>query len=287
MTSPAIVTVAITGSVPRKEHNPAVPITSAEQIESTQEAFEAGAAIVHIHVRDQHQNPSSDPESFARVQEGVRKYCPGMIVQFSTGGRGRKADERGAALRLRPDMASLTTGSVNFAAMIYENAPELIEALARQMLELGIKPEVEVFDLSMLYNARDLVDRGLLKPPIHVQFVLGNRNALPAWERTLDLLIGELREVLPDATWAALGVSRYQLIVNEWVLARGGHVRTGLEDNLYKSYKMLASSNAELVRMAVDLCGKYDRRPARPAEAREILRLPSVVPGSIPSGWSS
>jgi 3-keto-5-aminohexanoate cleavage enzyme len=274
MTTPAIITVAITGSVPTTAENPALPTTPDQQIESTHAAFEAGAAIVHIHVRDDRQRSSSDPDRFPQVQEGVRRHCPGMVVQFSTGGRGRQAAERGAALTLRPDMASLTTGSVNFAAMVYENPPSLIDELASRMLTLEIKPEIEVFDLAMLYNAAALIDRGLLRAPAHVQFVLGNRNALPAWERTLDLLLGELRLTLPDATWGALGIGRHQPVVQEWVLRRGGHIRTGLEDNIYRSYRVLADSNAELVAMAAESCGRHDRHPASPGEARRILGLP-------------
>ncbi len=127
METPVIITVAITGSVPRKKDNPAVPVTPAEQIESTQECFEAGATLVHIHVRNPDESPSSDPELFARVQEGVKKYCPGMIIQFSTGGRGREQAKRGAMLYLKPDMASLATGSVNFPTDVYENPPDFIE----------------------------------------------------------------------------------------------------------------------------------------------------------------
>jgi uncharacterized protein (DUF849 family) len=273
MAEPVIVTVAITGSQPTKEQNPAVPISPAEQIESTQEAFEAGASLVHIHVRDDAGKSASDPERFAVVQAGIRKHCPGMIVQFSTGGRGRKTEERGSALKHRPDMASLATGSVNFATMIYENPPDLVDGLARTMLEHEVKPEVEIFDLAMLYNAKDLVDRGLLKPPVHVQFVMGIPNALPAREKTLDFLVSELGEILPGATWTAAAIGRHQLTANHWALARGGHARTGLEDNIYIAKGQLAASNAALVRQVVELCGEHGRRPATSAEARTILGL--------------
>lgn len=273
MAEPVIVTVAITGSQPTKAQNPAVPISLAEQIESTQEAFEAGASLVHIHVRDDAGKSASDPARFAAVQAGIRKHCPGMIVQFSTGGRGRKTEERGSALKHRPDMASLATGSVNFATMIYENPPELVEGLARTMLEHEVKPEVEIFDLAMLYNAKDLVDRDLLKPPVHVQFVMGIPNALPAREKTLDFLVSELAELLPGATWTAAAIGRHQLTANHWALARGGHARTGLEDNVYFEKGRLARSNAELVARVAELCGTYDRRAATPAEARRLLGL--------------
>jgi 3-oxoadipate:acetyl-CoA acetyltransferase len=273
MADPVIVTVAITGSQPTKEQNPAVPISPAEQIESTQAAFEAGASLVHIHVRDDAGKSASDPDRFAVVQTGIRKHCPGIIVQFSTGGRGRKAEERGSALKHRPDMASLATGSVNFATMIYENPPDLVEGLAKAMLEQEVKPEVEIFDLAMLYNAKDLVDRGLLEAPVHVQFVMGIPNALPAREKTLDFLVSELGDVLPGATWTAAAIGRHQLTANHWALARGGHARTGLEDNVFFEKGRLAASNAELVARLAGLCAEYGRRPATPAEARRILGL--------------
>ncbi len=274
MSRPVIITCAITGSVPRKKDNPAVPVTPAEQVESTHEAFEAGATVAHIHVRDDQERPSSDPARFALVQEGIRKHCPGMIVQFSTGGRGRDHAERGAALYLQPDMASLSTGSVNFATMIYENHPELVEALAKEMIERGIKPEVEIFDAAMLYNAVDLIKRGLLATPLHVQFVLGLKNALPARQQVLDFLIQEYAELMPGGTWAAAGLGRSQLEVNRWVLERGGHCRTGLEDNIKFDRSRLAASNAELVARVAALTAEYDGHPASVAEARELLSLP-------------
>jgi len=273
MSQPVIITVAITGAVPKKKDNPAVPVTTSEQIESTQQAFEAGASLVHIHVRNPDESPGSDPDAYGRVQEGVRKYCPGMIVQFSTGGRGREHSKRGAMLYLKPDMASLATGSVNFPAAIYENPPDFVEGLAKAMLENDVKPEVEVFDLAMLYNAANLVKKGLLKDPPHVQFVMGIVNAMPARRSIFDFLRSEMKEVLPNATWVAAGTGRFQWEVNKWCMETGGHVRTGLEDNLKIEADRLASSNAELVKKVVDNCDKYGRRPATTAEARKILGL--------------
>jgi 3-oxoadipate:acetyl-CoA acetyltransferase len=273
MSEPVIITVAITGAVPKKKDNPAVPVTPAEQIESTQQAFEAGASLVHIHVRNPDESPGSDPEMYARVQEGVRKHCPGMIVQFSTGGRGREQSKRGAMLYLKPDMASLATGSVNFPTAIYENPPDFVESLAQAMIENDVKPEVEVFDLAMLYNAANLVKKGLLKDPPHVQFVMGITNAMPARKSIFDFLRSEMKEVLPRATWVAAGTGRFQWEVNKWCLEAGGHVRTGLEDNLKIEADRLAASNAELVKKVVDNCGRYGRRPATAVEARKILGL--------------
>ena len=273
MTTPCIITVAITGAVPRTTDNPAVPVTPIKQIESTQEAFEAGASLVHVHVRDEQENPSSDVDRFAEILEGVRKHCPGMIIQFSTGGRGRAASERGAMLHLAPDMASLATGSVNFPNAIYDNHPHLINTLAQKMLDHQIKPEVEIFDLAMLYNAANLAKEGMLVKPLHVQFVFGVPNALPPIREILNFEISELNRLFPDATWTAAGVGRSQLDLNHWALELGGHCRTGLEDNIRYDKSRLATSNAELVGRVSDLCGKYNRHAASTKEARQLLSL--------------
>jgi len=273
METSCIVAVAITGSVPRKEDNPAVPITVNEQIESTHEAFEAGATLVHIHTRRDDQSPVIDVERFGRVQEGVRKHCPGMIVQFSTGGRSGKGSERGSMLRLRPDMASLATGSCNFPTSIYENPPALVDELAQLMLDHHVKPEIEVFDLAMLYSAIALVKRGLVKSSLHVQFVLGVKNALPAERDILEFEVRKLKELLPNATWVAAGIGRFQILVNRWTLELGGHLRTGLEDNVRLDAKRLAPSNAALVRRCVELCAQFGRTVATAPEARRTLGL--------------
>ncbi len=271
---PVTIAVAITGSVPRKADNPAVPITVAEQVESTHGAYEAGAALVHIHVRNPDETPSSDPELFRQVQEGIARHCPGMIVQFSTGGRGRDQAARGNSLVHRPDMASLSTGSVNFPTIVYENAPALVVDLATRMKEHEVLPEIEVFDLSHLHGARRLVDAGLMNDAPHVQFVMGVKNAMPAEEHLLDILLAESRRLLPRATWTAAGIGANQSRVMEWALARGADaVRTGLEDNVRASRERLASGNAELVRMAADAIGRHGRTVATPAEARSALGL--------------
>ena len=273
MTAPTIITVAISGSLPRKENNPAVPITPEEQIESTQAAFEVGATVAHIHVRNDDQSPTSDPARFARVQEGLRRHCPGLIIQFSTGGRSGKGSERGMMLDLAPDMASLSTGSVNFPTIIYENHPTLIAELAARMKRFGVKPEIEVFDLSMLYQAVRMAEEGLLEPPLHVQFVFGIKNAMPAIRQVLEFEVSELRRLMPRATWAAAGIGAAQLEVNRWTLELGGHCRTGLEDNVRFDRTRLPSSNAELVKRVADLCADYGTRPATAAEARAVLGL--------------
>ena len=273
MTQPCIISVAITGSVPKKKDNPAVPVTIPEQIESTHEAYEAGASLVHLHVRDEDEKSSSDRHRFAELQEGIRKHCPDIIVQFSTGGRGRSFEQRGAMLDLAPDMASLATGSVNFPTTVYENPPDFVRTLAKMMLDHNVKPEIEIFDLAMLYSTVDLVNQGLLKSPVHVQFVMGVKNALPARREILEFEVEQLKKNLPDATWTAAGIGRHQLEVNHWTLEMGGHCRTGLEDNVRWDKDTLAKSNAQLVERVAGLCAEYGRPVATAAEARKLLSM--------------
>jgi uncharacterized protein (DUF849 family) len=271
--APCIITVAITGSLPRKENNPAVPITVEEQIESTQAAFEAGATLAHLHVRNEDGTPSSDPQKFARLLEGLRRHCPGMILQVSTGGRSGAGRERGGMLNLRPDMASLSTGSCNFPTRVYENAPDLIDWLAAEMLRYDIKPEIEAFDLSMLFKAVEMTREGRIRPPLHVQFVMGVKNAMPVDRPAFEFFVATLKRLAPDATWTGAGIGRDQLTLNRWSLELGGHCRTGLEDNVRWDQDTLAPSNAALVRRVVELCAEHGRRPATVAEARSLLGL--------------
>ena len=272
MSEPCIICVAITGSLPTKENNPAVPITVAEQVESTQEAFEAGATIAHCHVRNEDQTPSSDPEKFARLLEGLRKYCPGLIVQFSTGGRSGAGKERGGMLRLRPDMASLSVGSNNFPNRVYENPPDLVDWLAAEMRTYGVKPEIEAFDLSHILQARKMFDEGKLANTPYVQFVMGVKNAMPADKHVFDFYVETVRRLFgQDAPWCAAGIGANQAILNEWAISAGGHARTGLEDNVRLSRSELAPSNAALVRRTVEICAAHSRPVATCQQARAIL----------------
>ena len=273
MSKPCIICVAITGSVPRKEDNPAVPITVDEQVESTQAAFEAGATICHAHVRNDDQTTSSDPEKFARLKEGLEKHCPGMIIQFSTGGRSGAGPERGGMLPLQPDMASLTVGSNNFPTRVYENPPDLVDWLASEMITYDIKPEIEAFDLSHIFQAAKMQEDGRLKGPAYVQFVMGVKNAMPVDREVFDFYLHTMKRLLPDSEWCAAGIARHQIEVNEWCVAAGGHARTGLEDNIRMNRDTLAPSNAALVERVVELCEEYERPVATTAEARAILGL--------------
>ncbi len=270
---PCIICVAITGSLPRKSMNPAVPITVEEQIESTHAAFETGASICHAHVRNDDETPSSDPEKFGRLKEGIEKHCKGMIIQFSTGGRSGAGKERGGMLPLRPDMASLTVGSNNFPNRVYENPPDLVDWLAEQMKRHTIKPEVEAFDLSHIHQAALMQKDGRLAPPVYVQFVMGVKNAMPADKDVFDYYVKTMARLLPESEWCAAGIGRHQIEVNEWCVKAGGHARTGLEDNIRMDRNTLAPSNAALVKRVVDLCAKYDRPVATAIKAREMLGL--------------
>jgi len=273
MSQPCIICVAITGSLPTKENNPNVPIAVAEQIESTQEAFEAGATIAHCHVRDDAGKPTSDPERFARLKEGLQKHCPGMIIQFSTGGRSGAGAARGGMLPLKPDMASLSVGSNNFPTRVYENPPDLVDWLAAEMMRHNVKPEIECFDLSHIVQAVAMENDGRLKGPLYVQFVMGVKNAMPADEPIFDFYIETLKRLSPDAQWCAAGIGPAQQTINEWSIAKGGHTRTGMEDNVRLDRDTLARSDAALVRRAVVICKKHHRSVALGREARNIFDL--------------
>ena len=275
MNKPCIICVAITGSVATKSDNPAVPITITEQVESTHAAFEVGASIAHCHVRSDDGTPSSDPERFARLMDGISKHCPGMIIHLSTVGRSGAGLERGVMLCLRPDMASLTVGSNNFPTRVYENPPDVVDWLARKMYEHEIKPEIEAFDLSHIHHAALMRRDGRLSGHVYVQFVMGIKNAMPTDKDVFDYYIKTVERLLPDVDWCAAGFGANQIIVYVWCVALGGHARTGLEDNVRLDKHTLATSNATLVQRVVDLCDKYERPVATWSQAREILELRS------------
>ena len=273
MSDPCIICVAITGSVPTKEDNPAVPISISEQIESTQECYELGASIAHCHVRNDDGTPSIDPDKYRRLKEGIEKYCPGMIIQLSTGGRSGHGFDRGKMLSLRPDMASLTVGSNNFPTRVYENPPDLVDWLAEEMIKNSVKPEIEVFDLSHIHQAANLAKQNKLQGNLYIQFVMGVKNAMPADFDVFEYYIKTVNRLLPKALWCGAGIGKNQRILNEWCIKLGGHVRTGLEDNIRIDKETLAPSNASLVKIAKEICEQYNRPVASWKKAREILEL--------------
>ena len=273
MKKPCILCVAITGSLPTKADNPAVPISLQEQIESTQSAFEAGATIAHCHVRNQDQTPSSDPEKFSALLEGLKEHCPGMVIQFSTGGRSGAGTDRGRMLPLAPDMASLSVGSNNFPTRVYENPPDLVKWLASEMKRYRVTPEVEAFDLSHILTAIRMHGQNELYGKLYVQFVMGVKNAMPADKEVFDLYVKIMNERAPKAEWCAAGIGANQIIVNEWAIAAGGHTRSGLEDNVRLDKNTLAPSNAALIQRASEICEKYERPVATWRQTRELLDL--------------
>jgi len=266
-----IITVAPTGSVPKKKNNPHVPITPKEIIETGVCSEAAGASILHIHARNPvDESPSPEYALFEETYLGLREKT-NLILQISTGGRaGMAYEKRCDRLKLRPEMASLTTGSVNFPDSVYENSPSLIEALARDMLRYGIKPEMEIFDLAMIANALDLAQKGLAVPPLHFDFVMGLKGAMPA---SIENLV-HLRNSIPqDATWTVAAIGPAQLVMGIHAILMGGHVRVGLEDNIYYRKGELAT-NERLIERIVHLAGEVGREVATPDEARKILGLP-------------
>jgi len=229
-------------------------------------------------VRNEDETPSSDPDKFGLLLEGVSQHCPGMIVQLSTGGRSGAETERGSMLSLAPDMASLSVGSNNFPTRVYENPPDLVEWLALEMRSFNVKPEIEVFDLSHIFQAKAMADRGMLLGTPYVQFVMGVKNAMPVDREVFDFYIDTVHRLFEqDAPWCAAGIGRHQLEINEWAVSSGGHARTGLEDNVRLDKTTLAPSNAALVQRVVELCHKYDRPVATPSQARALLGLSAVA----------
>lgn len=271
---PCIICVAITGSLPTKANNSAVPISITEQVESTHEAFEAGATIAHCHVRDDEGKPTSDPDRFARLMEGLQRHCPGMIVQLSTGGRSGAGQARGGMLPLRPDMASLSVGSNNFPTRVYENPPDLVDWLAAEMARHEVVPEIECFDLSHIFKAHAMWQAGQFRARPYVQFVMGVKNAMPADRIAFDFMVATAKRLFgEEVAWCAAGIGPAQITVNDWCVGAGGHARTGLEDNVRLDRDRLAPSNAALVRRVVDLCDRAGRPVATWAQARARLGL--------------
>jgi uncharacterized protein (DUF849 family) len=235
MSAPCIICVAITGSVAQKTDNPAVPITVAEQLESAQAAFEAGASIAHCHVREDDGTPSPDPERFARLKDGLERHCPGTRV--------------------------------------YENPPDLVDWLAGAMRANGVVPEIEIFDLSHIFQAAAMYADGRLPATPYLQFVMGVKNAMPADRRVFEFYVETVERLFPGAPWCAAGIGRHQIELNDWAIRAGGHARTGLEDNVRMDRDTLAPSNAALVARAAELCARHGRPVASPEQAREILGL--------------
>lgn len=266
-----IITVAVCGAEVTRKDTPYIPITPEEIAQQTYEAYLAGASIVHLHVRDENGNPTQDPEIFKRTVRLIREKCPGIIVQVSTGGAvWMTPEERLQSLEADPDMATLTTGTVNFGNDVFYNSMPMIEKFASVMKERGIMPEFECFDLGHINNAMVLVKKGLVQGHLHFDFVMGVPGGIAANARNLVAMVDSLP---PGATWSVAGIGRREFPMAAMAIVMGGHVRVGLEDNIYIEKGVLAKSNAELVEKVVRLARELGRPIATAKEAREILQL--------------
>ncbi len=268
-----IITVAPTGSVPRKKDTPHVPVTPDEIAETAYLCEQEGASVIHVHCRDQNENPTSDYHIFKETVEKIRKRTHLIVMVSTSGVAGKSDDERAQPLKINPEMASLTTGSVNFAgrrpSTVYVNTWETITFLARRMLQADIKPEIEAFDVGFISQGVKLVEQGLVKKSPHFQFVMGVDGGVPA---TIDNLLHMIRQLPSNATFTVAGIGRWQLNMTVVSTIVGGHVRVGLEDNIYFAKGKLAS-NEEFVARARRLAENLQREVATPYEARGILGL--------------
>lgn len=277
MTEPMIITCAITGAEVSKEKFPNLPITPKEQAKAAADAVKAGASIIHLHVREDDGTPSQRLERFEESISEIRSRVPEVIIQISTGGAvGEPIENRMAPLDLRPEMASLNMGSMNFGDDIFLNHPKDILALAEKIQELGIIPEIEVYEIGMLEAAVKLARKDVLKTPMHLQFVLGVPGGMSGdlrnFVHSLNLMEGHLGD---DVHWGVAGIGRYQLNLATYSILLGGNVRVGFEDNLYYRKGELAKSNAQLVERITRLAGELNREVATPAKARQMLGLSS------------
>jgi 3-keto-5-aminohexanoate cleavage enzyme len=266
-----IITAAVTGGITTRKDNPNLPITPEEIAQGVYNCWKVGAAIAHIHARENDGTPSQKVEVYEEIVSLVRERCD-IILNLTTTGWGQKGQEedRWTHLVCKPEMATFTPGSMNRNNKVMINSPEFVRKLAAKQMELGIKPEIEIFDFGMIDQALKIEKEGLLKEPLHFQFVLGVPGGIPA--NTKNLL--HLVESIPNtSTWSIAAVGKWQLPMNLLGIILGGHIRTGLEDNVYYKYRELAESNAQLVKRLVNYSTELNRDVASPEEARKILGL--------------
>lgn len=272
-TSPLIITCAIIGAELTREVYPHLPLTPIELAIAAAEAVHAGASIIHLHVRDEEGKPTQRVEIFQEVTEAIRNRCD-CIIQYSTGGAvGTPLSERHIPLRLRPDMATLSMGTMNFGSEIYENTEQTIETIAAAIQARGIMPELEIFDYGMLDTVARLLIRGTIPPRFHLNFVLGVPGGMAANPENLFLLWHRLEA---GQTWTVSAMGRHQLPLTTLAMTLGGHVRLGLEDNIYYRKGEYTLSNAQLIERTVRIARELERPVATVAEARKILALPST-----------
>ena len=275
-----IINAVLTGMVPTKQDNPHVPVTVEEIVADARRCRDAGASIVHVHARDEDGRPTYRREVFARIFAGIRAACPGLLISATTSGRvHREFSQRSQVLELegelKPDFGSLTLGSMNFPTQASVNEPKMIQDLAKMMRGRGIVPEWELFDLGMADYAKYLIDRGILEPPFYANILLGSLGTLAA---TPDNLKTVVRALPTGTTWAGAGIGRFQFYVNRMAITMGGHVRVGLEDNLwFDDDRTQPATNATLIERLVELARGAGRDVASPDEARAIIGLPARI----------
>ena len=269
--SPLIITAAICGAEVTKDQNPSVPYTADELAAEAERCFAEGARVIHLHVRRPDGAPTQDREVFRAAIAAIKARVPGAIVQVSTGGAvGMTVEERTQPLELDPEFCSLTTGSCNFGNEVFVNTFPVVEAIAAKAKAHGVRPELEIFDAGFVDNALQLAKRGVVDAPMHFDFVLGVPGAMIGTDDRLDFL---LTTIPADATWTVAGVGRYELTLSKSSIVRGGHVRVGLEDNIFISKGVLARGSWELVQVVAAQARDAGRPLATPAEARQLLRL--------------
>ena len=267
-----IITAAICGAEVLKEHNPAVPYTIEELVREAKSAYDAGASIIHLHVRWDDGTPTQDKGRFKEAIDAIKKEIPDIIIQPSTGGAvGMTDDERLQPTELKPEMATLDCGTLNFGGDdVFMNTENTIKYFGTKMIERGIKPELEVFDKSMIDMALRLQKKGFIKTPMHFDFVMGVNGGISGELRDFIFLRGSIPA---DATYTAAGVGRFEFPLAAAAIIDGGHVRVGFEDNVFISKGVVAKSNGELVAKVVRMAKEFGREIATPAEARQILGL--------------
>lgn len=267
-----IITCAISGAEVTKEHNPSVPYTAKEMVEAAYQAYLAGASIIHLHARYDDGTPTQDKDRYKEIYDAIKKKCPELIVQVSTGGAvGMSRDERSDVLNIHPEMATLDCGTLNFGGdEIFINTENDIIYFATKMKELNVKYEMECFEKGHIDSTKRLIKKGIIKEPLHYSFVLGVNGGMTGEER--DFLF--LKDSIPEgATYSVAGIGRYEFPLAELSIKHGGHVRVGLEDNIYLEKGLLAKSNSELVKKVVNIAKQYNRSIATPNETRHILKM--------------
>ena len=272
-----IITLAPTGMIPTKKQTPHVPIAPEDVVKDTYEAYKLGVSVVHVHARDENGEPTYKKECFEKIFRKIKSKCPDIIICATTSGRVHpQVEHRSEVLDLNPEMASLTTGSLNFPQHPSVNSFETIVKLANEMKRRNILPELEIFEPGFVNTAKYLARKGYLKKPLHFCLLLGSLGSIPGNLSDLTYLVQSLP---PESNWSATGIGRFQTQINIAAILMGGHVRVGIEDSIYYNYPNAElATNTKLVKRIVRIAKELNREIATPDEAREILGLKCAEP---------